>query len=83
MASSTTSPIASTMPSRLSMFSEKPSSCITISVAISDTGMAITGMSVVRQLCRKMKTTKITRISASTNVTITSCIEADTKRVVS
>ena len=31
---------------------------ITASVAISDTGIAIVGMIVVRQLCRKMKTTK-------------------------
>ena len=39
------------------MLSEKPSTCITASVAISDTGMAIVGMSVVRQLCRKTNTT--------------------------
>ena len=31
---------------------------MTTSVAISDTGMAMTGMRVVRQLCRKMKTTQ-------------------------
>ena len=83
MASSTTRPMASTMPSRESMLSEKPSRYMTVSVAISDTGMAISGMTVVRQLCRKMKTTKMTSSRASTSVTITSVIAADTKRVVS
>jgi hypothetical protein len=52
------------MPSKLSMFSEKPSSSITARVAISDTGMAMVGMIVVRQLCRKMKTTATTSSSA-------------------
>ena len=52
MASSTTRPMASTMPSRLSMLSEKPSISITASVATSDTGIAMVGMMVVRQLCR-------------------------------
>ncbi len=83
IASSTTRPIARTMPSRLSMFSEKPSSSITTRVAISDTGMAMVGMIVVRQLCRKMKTTATTSSSACAKVTTTSCIDADTKRVVS
>ena len=54
IASSTTRPIASTMPSRLSMFSEKPQTSITASVATSETGIAIVGMMVARQLCRKM-----------------------------
>ena len=38
---------------------------MTASVAISETGMAIVGMIVVRQLCRKMKTTATTSSSAS------------------
>ena len=83
MASSTTRPIASTMPSRLSMLSEKPSISMTTSVAISDTGMAMVGMIVVRQLCRKTNTTATTSTSASPSVISTSCIEAETKRVVS
>ena len=53
IASSTTRPIASTMPSRLSMLSEKPKTYMIASVAISETGMAMVGMIVVRQLCRK------------------------------
>ncbi len=83
IASSTTRPIASTMPSRLSMLSEKPRTSITASVAISETGIAIVGMIVARQLCRKTKTTSTTRSSASLKVITTSCIAADTKRVVS
>ena len=35
------------------MLSEKPQTSITASVATSDTGMAMVGMMVVRQLCRK------------------------------
>ncbi len=83
IASSTTRPMASTIPSRLSMLSEKPSIFITTRVATSDTGMAMVGMMVVRQLWRKMKTTAMTSASASTSVMTTSCIAADTKRVVS
>ncbi len=49
IASSTTRPIASTMPSRLSIFNEKPITCMTARVAINETGMAMVGMSVVRQ----------------------------------
>ena len=41
------------------------------------------GMIVVRQLCRKMKTTATTSASASPSVTTTSCMAAETKRVVS
>ncbi len=52
MASSTTRPMANTMPSMLSVLSEKPISCMTTNVAISDTGIAMLGMSVVRQFCR-------------------------------
>ena len=83
IASSTTRPIASTMPSRLSMLSEKPRTCITASVAISETGIAIVGMIVARQFCRKTKTTRMTRASASKSVMTTSRIAAETKRVVS
>ena len=83
IASSTTRPMASTMPSRLSMLSEKPKTCITASVAMSETGIAIIGMIVVRQLCRKTNTTNTTSASASKSVTTTSCMAADTKRVVS
>ena len=65
------------------MLSEKPSISMTTIVATSDTGMAMVGMIVVRQLCRKMNTTATTSTSASPSVISTSCIEAETKRVVS
>ena len=83
MASSTTRPIAKTSPSMLTVLSEKPSAIITASVAMRDTGMAIAGMTVVRQLWRNRKTTAMTSNRASTSVTSTSCIEADTNMVVS
>jgi hypothetical protein len=44
--------------------SEKPNIFITMRVAISDTGIAMVGMIVVRQLWRKTKTTATTRIRA-------------------
>ena len=65
------------------MLSEKPRRYITTSVPISDTGMAMAGMTVVRQLCRKMKTTAMTSTSASPSVFNTSSIDACTKVVVS
>ena len=66
------------------MLSEKPQISITASVATSDTGIAIVGMIVVRQLCRKTNTTSDDERSAPRpSVITTSCIEADTKRVVS
>ena len=83
MASSTTNPIASTMPSMLTVLSEKPSASITASVAISETGMAMAGMTVLRQLCRNRNTTAMTSASASPRVMTTSCIDAETKIVVS
>ncbi len=83
MASSTTSPIASTMPSMLTVLREKPRASITASVAISETGMAMAGMTVLRQLCRNRNTTAMTSASASPRVMTTSCIDAETKVVVS
>ena len=43
IASSTTSPMASTMPSMLMVLSENPITSITANVAMSDTGMATAG----------------------------------------
>ena len=53
------------------------------SVAISETGIAMVGITVVRQLCRNTNTTAMTSASASASVIRTSCMEADTNRVVS
>ena len=47
------------------------------------TGTASTGMTVARQLSRKRKTTRVTRIIASTRVLTTSSIEAVMNGVVS
>ena len=68
MASSTTMPMASTSPNSVRLLSEKPSAFMTAKVPMSDTGMAMTGMMAVRQLCRKTSTTMTTRITASKSV---------------
>ena len=83
MASSTTMPMASTMANSVSVLIEKPNSCSPAKVPISDTGTASIGMSVARQLCRNTNTTASTMKAASTMVTSTSLIDADTKIVVS
>ena len=54
-----------------------------IHVPMSETGMVISGMMVARIFCRKMNTTSVTRINASTNVFRISWIEASTAGVVS
>ena len=68
IASSTTRPIASTRPNSDSVLIEKPSSGKTMNVPISDTGTAISGISVARQFCRNRKTTRTTSTIASTRV---------------
>ena len=83
MASSTTMPMASTSASSETVLAEKPSASITAKVPISDTGTAISGMSVARQLPRNRKTTITTRMKASTSVCITSSMLSLTKAVVS
>ena len=68
MASSTTIPIASTSPKRVSMFSEKPMPAMIRKVPIRETGIAAMGIRAVRQDCRKISTTSTTRIRASKRV---------------
>ena len=46
---------------------------------MSDTTMAMAGMIVARQLCRKMNTTRITSTSASSSVSTTLMMEASRK----
>ena len=65
------------------MLIEKPSSQSPAKVPISDTGTAIIGISVARQVCRNRNTTASTSSAASKIVMFTSLIEASTKRVVS
>ena len=83
MASSTTMPMASTRPNIDSVLTENPSSGKKMKVPISDTGIVISGMIVARMFCRKMKTTSVTRISASMNVCTIPSIDAFTAGVVS
>ena len=71
MASSTTMPMASTRPNSDRLFSEKPNIAITKKVPISDMGMATSGMTAARQVCRNRITTSTTRITASPMVSVT------------
>ncbi len=83
IASSTTMPIASTRPNRLSVLIEKPSRYSAAKVPTTDTGTAISGMIEARQVCRNRITTSTTRAMASSSVETTALIESRTKMVVS
>ena len=83
IASSTTMPMASTRPNIESVFTEKPRRGKKMKVPIRDTGTVRRGMIVARRFCRKMNTTRVTRITASTNVWTMDSIEASTAGVVS
>src|SRR5258708_14842027 len=72
MASSTTMPTASTRPNSDRLLIEVPSTARIEKEPTSDTGMAITGMSVARQSCRNKYTTPTTRTMAMPIVSITS-----------
>ncbi|MNT35719.1 hypothetical protein D3C72_1717560 [compost metagenome] len=52
IASSTTIPMASTMPNKVSMFTEKPNMLMPTKAPMIDTGTARIGTSVARKLCR-------------------------------
>ncbi len=71
MASSTTMPMASTSPNSERLLSEKPNIAMKKKVPISDTGMAMIGMTAARQVCRNRITTSTTRMTASTMVWMT------------
>ena len=71
MASSTTMPMASTSASNDTVLSEKPMASMTAKVPISATGTATSGISVARTLPRKMNTTMMTSMKASTSVCTT------------
>ena len=60
IASSTTRPVASVMPNSVSVLIEKPNSLTNANVPISDTGIVIAGISVVRQFCRNRNMTRTT-----------------------
>ena len=71
IASSTTMPTASTSPNKVRLFSVKPNIAITKNVPISEIGIAISGISAARQVCRKMMTTMTTSRIASRIVSCT------------
>ena len=68
MASSTTIPMASTMPNNDNMFRENPMPAMMANVPIKDTGIAATGTTVARQSCKKMKMTSTTNAIAIASV---------------
>ena len=68
IASSTTSPIASTIASSVSVLMVKPKAYISANAPTSDNGMVASGTSVARQLRRNRKITTITSTTASATV---------------
>src|SRR5207245_6428940 len=82
MASSTTIPIASTRPNKVSVLIEKPSAANAAKVPISETGTAAIGISVARQLCRNRNTTNATSTNAMPSVIPTSLSDCVTNGTV-
>ena len=72
MASSTTVPIANTIPNKVIVLMEKPRAFIPANVPIIETGTARQGIIVAVQLCRKIRITKKTKMVASIIVLTTS-----------
>ena len=68
MASSTTRPVASVSPNRVSVLIEKPNSLTNAKVPISDTGSVSAVISTLRQPCRNRKITRMTSAIASASV---------------
>ncbi len=83
MASSTTSPMASTSPIRAMVLMEKPSRGNMAKVPMRETGTARAGIRVARHPWRKMNTTMITSTRASTRVCRISLMPSRTDWVVS
>ena len=82
MASSTTMAMARTKAQRVRRFILKPINFRTKKVPINATGIAIAGIRVERKSCKKIYTTKNTRIKASIKVFNTSWIDANKKSLV-
>jgi hypothetical protein len=81
IASSTTMPMASTRPKRVSALIEKPKRCSTAKVPTIETGTAASGMIEARQVCRNRITTRTTSATASSSVITTDLIDARTNWV--
>ena len=78
IASSTTSPIASTSASRVSSLIENPKTDISASVPISESGMVTTGIRTARNDPRNRNTTRLTMPSAAARLRSTSWRDAFT-----
>ena len=83
MASSTSKPMASTMPNMVRVLMEKPNAASTAKVPSKTTGTARVGIRVARKFCRNRYITRKTRMMASNRVCTTSSMEMLTKGVVS
>ena len=68
IASSTTMPIASTMPNSVDRLMVKPSAAMAAKAPMMVTGMVVAGTSMARQSCRKTRITISTRTPASIRV---------------
>lgn len=83
MASSTTIPMAKTNPKRVRVFMEKPSTSIPAKAPMIETGTARHGINVALKFFKNKRTTKKTKMKASTRVFMTSFMEFCMKRLVS
>ena len=76
MASSTTKPSARVSASRLTLSSEKLNIAMPAKVPMIDSGSAMAGMNVARQVRRNARITRITSTAVSISVICTSCTES-------
>src|SRR5262245_11189555 len=83
IASSTTRPGASVMQNNVNVLIENPNNLTKANVPISETGIVIAGISVVRQFCRNRNITSTTSPIAMRSVVTTSRIDSETTVVVS
>ena len=72
--SSTTSPVANTIPSSVSTFMENPKMYITKNVAMSEIGISIIGRIAISQFRKKKKITSTTSVNEISRVSSTSLI---------
>ncbi len=79
MASSTTRPIDNTKARSVSVLMEKPKAYRIAKLVISETGMVTSGIIEARTECRKTKTVRPTRSSASVMVFATARIDRSIK----
>ncbi len=83
MPSSTTSPVASTIASRVSTLIEYPSRYMTKNVPMSETGMSMSGRNAMAQSRKNRKMMRMTSRSAMSSVSSTSLSDCRTNRVLS